>query len=96
VQDRAACAEVAVVDRLKPFAQKALPKRRLTLCTFMDKVLPNGDPRSGKFRHWKLFSKHLSQAFEKTQKRRAEDVCIGMWFKPVSMQASAPEIKMTS
>jgi hypothetical protein len=45
---------------------------------------PNGDARSGKFRHWKLFvgTNHASPAFEKTKERRKQDLCIGCGKSP--------------
>lgn len=48
------------------------------------KEAPNGDPRSGKFKHWNLFkgTKHPSQAYEKTQARQAEGVCIACGYNP--------------
>jgi len=36
----------------------------------------------GKFKHWKLFSKHISPAFAKTSARREAGVCIGCGKKP--------------
>jgi len=46
-----------------------------------------GDPRSGKFKHWSLFSKHISQAFAKTSERRKAGVCIGCGFKACRCKA---------
>jgi hypothetical protein len=34
------------------------------------------------FRHWKLFSKHVSPAYAKTQQRREDGVCIGCGANP--------------
>lgn len=39
-------------------------------------------PGSKRFRHWKLFSKHLSPAYEKTQDRRRRGVCIACGYDP--------------
>ena len=45
---------------------------------------PNGDPRSGKFKHWDLFKgiNHPSPAFEKIRERRANGLCIACGKNP--------------
>jgi hypothetical protein len=45
----------------------------------------------GKFKHWKLFSKHISPAFAKTQERRTEGVCVGCGKNPC--ECKNPKVK---
>jgi hypothetical protein len=43
---------------------------------------------SGKFKHGKLFTKRISLAFAKTQKRRSEGLCIGCGKNPCECKNS--------
>jgi len=57
-----------------------------------EKLAPSSSPQSRKgFRHWKLFSKHLSPAFAKTQERRQRGLCIACGYSPC--QCSKPKRK---
>jgi hypothetical protein len=67
----------------KPLLPSVLREAAIRELQSLGEKLPATSPQSPKgFRHWKLFSKHVSPAFAKTQERRRQGVCIACGRKP--------------
>ena len=76
----------------EPLLPSALREAAISELQALYEELSTKSPQSRKgFRHWKLFSKHISPAFAKTQERRRQGVCIACGRKPC--QCAKPKRK---